>query len=261
MYGAVAGDIIGSIYEFKNHKSRAFPLFLESSFFTDDTVCTVAVAEALHDGSDPAHALKTWGTKFPNAGYGGRFAAWLRGSDMRPYNSLGNGAAMRVSPAGFLAESLDEAIDLAIKVTAVTHDHPEGIKGAVATASAIFMGYQGEDRDVIRTFIADKFGYDMTQSVDEIRPWYAFDETCPGSVPQALTCAFEAISYEEAIRNAISIGGDSDTVACIAGSVAEAMFGIPNDIAIEAENRLTSEMRQILCRMYRVRGRRNPAES
>jgi len=262
MYGAVAGDIIGSIYEFRNHKSRSFPLFIEGkSFFTDDTTCTMAVMEALLDDADPAVALRKWGAEFPDAGYGGMFRSWLCSPDMRPYNSFGNGAAMRVSPAGFLAYSLDEAIDFAIKVTAVTHDHPDGIAGAVATASAIYLAFHGEDRQSIRSFITERFGYDMSQSVDEIRPWYEFDETCPGSVPQALTCAFEATSYEEAIRNAISIGGDSDTIACIAGSVAEALFGVPHDVAVEAEERLTPKMRQLLCRMYQVSGRKNPAEN
>jgi ADP-ribosyl-[dinitrogen reductase] hydrolase len=145
-------------------------------------------------------------------------------------------------------------------VTAVTHDHPDGIAGAVATSSAIYLAYQGEDQPSIRSFVSERFGYDMSPSVDEIRPWYEFDETCPGSVPQALTCALEATSYEDAIRNAISIGGDSDTVACIAGSVAEALFGMPSEIAVEAEGRLYPSMKRLLERMYRDRGRHNPAE-
>ncbi|WP_043743873.1 ADP-ribosylglycohydrolase family protein [Paramagnetospirillum magneticum] len=261
MYGAIAGDIIGSIYEFENHKSRSFPLFTEgASFFTDDTICTMAVMEALLDDADPAVTLRKWGAEFPDAGYGGMFGSWLRRPDMPPYNSYGNGSAMRVSPAGFLAYSLDEAVELAIKVTAVTHDHPDGIAGAVATASAIYLAFHGEDRPSIRSFITDRFGYDMSQSVDEIRPWYEFDETCPGSVPQALTCALEATSYEEAIRNAISIGGDSDTIACIAGAVAEALFGVPHDIAVEADARMYPSMVRLISRMYQVRGRANPTK-
>ena len=260
MIGAVAGDIIGSVREFYNITSKEFDLFAYDAFFTDDTICTMAVAEALLDGTDPAVSLRKWGARFPDAGYGSMFRSWLRRPDMPPYNSYGNGAAMRVSPAAFLADSLEEAVQNAVKVTEVTHDHPDGLAGAAATATSIFLAYQGESAGEIRYFITDRYGYDMSQSVDEIRPWYEFDETCPGSVPQALTCALEGTSYEDAIRNAISIGGDSDTIACIAGGVAEAMFGVPHSIADTASNYLTEEMKALLGRMYSARGKKVPSE-
>ena len=258
MYGAVTGDIIGSTFEFRNVKKKSFDLFPEGTGFTDDTICTMAVLEALLDGTDPAKSLRAWGNRFPDAGYGGMFGSWLRRPDMPPYNSFGNGSAMRASPAGFLARSLEEAMELARRTSVVTHDHPDGIAGAEATAAAIFMAYDGESTDSIREFAEDRFGYDMSLSVNEIRPDYEFDETCRGSVPQAITCALEAISYEDAIRNAISIGGDSDTVACIAGGIAEARFGVPHDLAARADGYLTADMRELLVRMYHTRVRRCP---
>jgi ADP-ribosyl-[dinitrogen reductase] hydrolase len=261
MYGAIAGDIIGSRFEFANHKSKQFELFSQDCFFTDDTICTMAVINALVDGRDPARTLRSWGECFPDAGYGGMFRSWLNRPDMPPYNSFGNGAAMRVSPAGLLACSVEDAEELARKVTEVTHNHPAGMTGANATAASVYLAFRGEGPETIRSFVADRYGYDMTQTVDEIRPWYNFDETCPGSVPQALICALEATSYEDAIRNAISIGGDSDTIACIAGGLAEAMFRIPMEIAVEAEGFLTVGMRQLLGRLYSMAGRRCPADA
>lgn len=263
MLGAVIGDIVGSIYEFDNHRSKDFPFFGEGADFTDDSVLTFAVAESLLHGHEPRLALHRWAVRYPNRGYGGGFAAWLRTRELAPYNSFGNGAAMRVSPAALLANTLDEALGHARRVTVATHDHPEGIKGALATAHAIFLARFGAGPGEIRRTIEVRYGYDLDRTVDQIRPGYAFNETCQETVPEALVCALEARDFEDAIRNAVSIGGDSDTLAAIAGPVAEARFGIPDDIAEEAMRRLTDEMREVLHALYArseyghpVRGRR-----
>lgn len=252
MLGTIIGDIVGSVYEFNNFKSKGFePFFHERSRFTDDTVCTVAIADALTGGIHPAVSLKAWGEKYwENGGWGRSFALWLGSDDSKPYGSYGNGSAMRVSPAGLLATSLEEAIRLAHTVTGVTHDHPEGMKGAAATAAAVFLARSGTAQGEIRRYVAATFGYDLGRSVDEIRPGYVFNERCQDTVPQALTCALEASSYEDAIRNAISIGGDSDTIAAIAGGVAEALFGIPEDIATKGWSYLPQDMREVVSRLY-----------
>ena len=250
MLGAVIGDIIGSVYEFKAWKSREFPLFSERSEFTDDSVCTVAVAECLLDGNDPALSLRKWCHRYPGRGYGGNFAVWLRETEMGPYNSFGNGAAMRVSPAALLAKNLDEALQFAARVTAVTHNHPEGLKGAAAAVSAMRLALEGEAPERIRSHVAETYGYDLSRSVDEIRPDYRFNETCQETVPEAIVCALEASSFEEAIRNAISLGGDADTLAAIAGPIAEARFGIPEDIMKKGMARLPKDMRDVLERLY-----------
>lgn len=251
MLGAIIGDIVGSVYEFNNYKAKDFePFFHPRSFFTDDTVCTVAVADALVNGIDPAIALRTWGRRYEkNGGWGARFAEWLA-SDEGPYNSYGNGAGMRVSPAGLLAASIDDAIRLSDHVTGVTHNHPQGMRGAAATAVAIHLARTGMAASVIRAKIVARFGYGLSQSVDEIRSWYRYNERALDTVPQALTCALEATDYEDAIRNAISIGGDSDTVAAIAGGLAEALFGIPDKIANTAWQKLPVDMREVLTRLY-----------
>jgi len=256
MLGAIIGDIVGSVYEFNNFRSKDFePLFHRKAFFTDDTVCTVAVADALVNDRPPAEALKDWGTKYwENGGWGRSFALWLGSNSLAPYNSFGNGAAMRVAPAALLANSLEEAIELANQVTVVTHNHPEGLKGAAATATAGYLARVGRSQADIRAFITQTFGYDLSQSIDEIRPTYRFNETCQQTVPQALTCVFEATSFEDAIRNAISIGGDSDTIGAIAGGVAEAMFGIPEDIAERGWGYLPQEMREVLTALYAQAG-------
>ena len=256
MLGAIIGDIVGSVYEFNNYRAKDFqPFFSRKAFFTDDSVCTCAVADALVNNRHPAEALKEWGTRYwENGGWGRSFAIWLGSDSLEPYNSYGNGAAMRVGPAGLLATSLNEAIDLAYKVSEVTHNHPEGMKGAAATAAAIYMAKTGQSQSSIRGYVAETFGYDMTQTIDEIRPTYKFNETCQQTVPQALTCALEADSFEDAIRNAISIGGDSDTIGAIAGAVAEALFGIPDEIADDAWRRLPEDMRHILTDLYELTG-------
>lgn len=253
MIGAIAGDIVGSVYEWNNYKAKDFtPLFRQDCSYTDDTICTIAVADALLNNKLPAGCLKDWGLRyFENNGWGSSFRRWLKSPDDRPYKSWGNGAAMRVSPAALLASSLDEALAYSRKVTEVTHNHPEGLKGADATTTAIYLARQGESAASIRASIEKTFGYDMSATVDQIRPAYVFNESCQGTVPQALTCALEAVSFEDAIRNAISIGGDSDTVAAIAGPVAEALFGIPDWIRSEVESRLPGDMARLVAALYR----------
>ena len=261
MIGALVGDIVGSVYEFDNLKRTDFsPLFRADCKFTDDSVCTIAVADALLDGSDPARALLNWCERYPGRGYGGRFAGWLARRDLKPYGSFGNGSAMRVSPAGLLARSLAEARELATRVTVVTHDHPEGIKGAVATAEAIYLARTGASAGAIRRHVADAHGYDMARTTDTIRPVYQFNETCQETVPEALVCALEATGFEQAIRLAISIGGDSDTVAAIAGPLAEARFGVPDVIAQAARARLPADMLAVLDALYARAALRPPPD-
>lgn len=229
MLGSIIGDIAGSAYEFNNYRAKDFePFFHPKAAFTDDTVCTIAVADALIHNLCPAKTLKDWGERYwSNGGWGRSFALWLGSESLEPYGSYGNGAAMRVAPAGLLARSLEEANCMSAKVTEVTHNHPEGMRGSAATASAVYLAKTGSSAEEIRSYITEEFGYELFHTVDEIRPGYVFNETCQRTVPEALTCALEATSFEDAIRNAISIGGDSDTIAAIAGGVAEARFGIP----------------------------------
>jgi ADP-ribosylglycohydrolase len=257
MLGAIIGDIVGSVYEFNNYRAKDFtPFFHRRAFFTDDTVCTIAVADALVNARHPAEALKDWGTRYwENGGWGRSFALWLGSDDLGPYGSYGNGAAMRVAPAGLLATSLEDAVTKSNLVTEVTHNHPEGIKGAAATATAIYLARTGSSQNAIRGYIAETFGYDMSRTIDEIRPTYCFNESCQNTVPQALTCVLEATNFEDAIRNAISIGGDSDTIGAIAGGVAEALFGIPDDIADTAWRYLPEEMREVLTKLYERSGK------
>ena len=252
MLGAIIGDIVGSVYEFNNYRAKDFqPFFHPKAFFTDDTVCTIAVAESLVTGKEPSASLREWGRRYwDNGGWGQRFALWIASDDMGPYNSFGNGAAMRVSAAGLLARSVDEAIALSDRVTEVTHNHPEGMRGAAATAVAIHLARSGVSASNIRQTISKQFGYDLAPTVDQIRPDYRYNERSQDTVPQALICAFEAANFEDAIRNAISIGGDSDTIAAIAGSVAEALFGIGDEIATQGWSYLPQEMRAVLHALY-----------
>jgi len=254
MIGAVIGDIVGSVFEGTGFKSKRFPLFAPGCTFTDDTVCTVAVAEALVRGTPPAEALRGWGLRYPDRGYGAAFFAWLCSPDPSPYGSFGNGAAMRVSPAGLLARTPEEALAMARRVTEVTHNHAEGLKGAAATAHAIHLARSGLGPAQIRHEIAACYGYNLERPVDEIRPGYRFDITCQGSVPPALTCALEARDFEDAIRNAVSLGGDADTLAAIAGSLAEALYGVPDATAREGLARLPQEMIETLARLYETAG-------
>jgi len=250
MLGAIVGDIVGSIYEFDNHRSKEFALFGDEVTFTDDTVCTVALASALLDDLAPAPVLQTWCRRYPNRDYGGMFAWWINMPKAEPYNSYGNGAAMRVSGAAWLANSLDHALVLCDRITEITHNHEEGMKGARATCQAIYMALNGAPVEQIRMAIHEGYDYDLSQSIDEIRSTYRYNETCQGTVPQAITCALNANDFEDAIRNAISIGGDSDTVAAITGgSIAEPLFGIPETIANQAEQFLPEEFKSVIARV------------
>jgi len=250
MLGAVVGDIVGSIYETNNHRSKDFPFFDAGADFTDDTVHTAAVADALIHGHPPQQALYQWSVRYPGRRYGGAFSDWLDSGHLDPYYSGCNGAAMRVSPVALLASTLDEALDNARRISAATHCHPEGIMGALATTHAIFLARCAAGAGSIRREIELHYGYDLDRSVDMIRPGYRYSERCERTVPEAIVCALEARDFEDAIRNAVSIGGDSDTLAAIAGPIAEARFGIPDDIARAALERLTPEMRGTLRALY-----------
>ena len=228
MFGAIIGDIVGSRFEFNNIKSKEFEFFHENCSFTDDTVCTVAVADILLHNLDPASAVQKFCRDYPDAGYGGWFFQWIWHNEPKPYGSFGNGAAMRVSPPAFLNRhnNLEDALAAAERVTNITHNHEEGIKGAKAATHAIWLAFNGHLSPAIRKTIAQEYGYDLSRTVDEIRPIYKFDETCQRTVPEAIICALESESYEDAVRNAVSIGGDSDTLGAIAGPIAEALHGI-----------------------------------
>lgn len=279
MMGAIIGDIVGSVYEWHNIKTKQFPLFRKDCFFTDDTVMTVAVAEAVMNGGsdkDFIDAMKKYGRMYPDAGYGGRFGSWLFSDSREPYNSWGNGSAMRVSPVGWIMSCgfycrtgcwPTNGQDMARRSAAVTHNHPEGEKGAMAVADAIFIGrlYRGkwvEDygegpmlptvddcKSLIRRCMEEQYGYDLSKSLDEIRPTYKFNESCQDTVPQAVIAFLESTSFEDAIRNAISLGGDSDTLAAITGSIAEAVYGIPKWIMDEAWTFLDDPLRDV-CRRW-----------
>lgn len=235
MIGAIAGDIIGSVYEWDNIKTTDFPLFSPRCKFTDDTVLTVALADSILSGVPYTRKLKEYYQLYPHAGYGGFFHHWARSADMLPYNSFGNGSAMRVSPVGFVYDDLDTILREAERSAAVTHNHPEGIKGAKAVASAIFLARKGKSKIEIKEYIQNEFKYDLSPTIDNIRPFYRFDETCQGSVPQAIIAFLESTGFEHAIRKAISIGGDSDTIACITGGIAQAYYG---GIPIEIEEKV-----------------------
>lgn len=224
MLGAIAGDIIGSVYEVIDIKTTDFPLFSERSTFTDDTVLTVAVADSILNDIPYEINLKRYFRMFPHAGYGGTFWAWAGSESMEPYNSWGNGSAMRVSPVGFAYDTIDDVLREAKRSAEVTHNHPEGIKGAQAVAAAVFLARSDESRDRIRQFIEERFAYNLGEPLDEIREYYTFDVSCQGSVPQAITAFLESTDYEDAVRKAISIGGDSDTIACITGGIAQAYY-------------------------------------
>jgi len=246
MLGAIAGDIIGSVYEWHRVKTTDFPLFSEGSTFTDDTVLTVALADTVLHGGDYAAKMKEYYRLYPCAGYGGMFHAWAASPRSAPYGSFGNGSAMRVSPVGFAYGSLEEVLEKARESAAVTHDHPEGIKGARATAGVIFLARGGASKEEIRRWVEEDIGYDLSRTLDEIRPAYSFDATCQGSVPEAITAFLESRDYEEAVRLAISLGGDSDTLACITGGMAQAFYGgVPRPIAERALELLDGRLRSV----------------
>ncbi len=246
MIGAIAGDIIGSVYEFRQIKTKEFPLFHPRGRFTDDSVLTVAVAQAILTDGDYRRAVLEIGRRYPHSGYGGSFGRWLASADPKPYHSWGNGSAMRVSPVGFAFATADEVLREAERSADFTHNHPEGIKGAQAAALAVFLARTARDKELIRREIASRFGYDLARTVDGIRPTYGFDESCQRTVPEAIVAFLDATSYEDAVRNAVSLGGDSDTLACITGGIAEAFYG-PVPAAVRAQVRaiLTPELWEI----------------
>ena len=253
MLGAIAGDIAGSRFEWNNIKTKEFELFTPQCFPTDDSVMTLAAAKAILDcrgdysklAVNAVERMQETGRRYPDAGYGGSFLFWLFEENPTPYNSWGNGAAMRISPAGFAAKTLEEAKFLSAEITRITHNHPEGLKGAEATAAAIFLAKTGSSIAEIRDYINGNY-YNIDFTLDEIRDSYVFDVSCAGSVPQALEAFFESTGYEDAIRNAISIGGDSDTIAAITGGIAEAYYGVPDEIREKAMSFLDGFQTEIL---------------
>jgi len=255
MIGAIAGDIIGSVYEHYPIKTKDFAMFVPGCRFTDDSVLTVAVADAILSGRSYLASIKEIGRRYPGAGYGSSFMEWLHNDDPRPYNSWGNGSAMRVSPVGFAFNTEEEVLDQAEKTAEISHNHPEGIKGAQATALTVFLARTEHDREKIREQIRQRFRYNLDRSVDDIRStYYAFDISCQGTVPEAIIAFLDSSSYEDAIRNAVSLGGDSDTLACITGGIAEAFYGpvLPH-IREKVKDILTPDLwetTEIFCREY-----------
>lgn len=245
--GAIAGDIIGSAYEWDNVKSTDIPLFTPKADFTDDTVLTIAVADCILNNKDFSKTLWEYGNKYDNRGYGGNFSCWLESSDLEPYDSFGNGSAMRVSPVGFAYDNLYTVLEVAKKSAEVTHNHPEGIKGAQAIASAIYLARTERSKNEIKEFIISSFGYNLDFTLDKIRDEYLFDESCQGSVPQSIVAFLESTDFESAIRLAISIGGDSDTIACITGGIASAYYKkIPKKIIKFVSSKLPNEFIDIV---------------
>ncbi len=251
MKGGIIGDIIGSRFEANPRKSTNFELFRSNACqFTDDTVLTIAIADALLTERNYAANLKKWARAYPKAGYGGMFKRWSQSEDLAPYNSYGNGSAMRVSPVAYVGKSMEEVMELAKETAIVTHSHPEGIKGAQATACAIFLALERKSKDQIKEFVQSIFNYNLKIPVNKIRPSYRVNVTCQRSVPQAIRCFYEGNSYEEVVRLAISLGGDTDTQAAIAGGIAEAYYGIPDSIEHEGLSYLTEDLYTVVQAFY-----------
>lgn len=260
MYGAILGDIIGSPYEFdRGNKTKEFPLFCHKSHFTDDSVMTAAIAEALKKAIETGAitdevqtkelliaSMHKWGTRYPWAGYGQHFFRWLGSESREPYNSYGNGSAMRVSSAGWLFDDIETTRKVARWTAEVTHNHPEGVKGAESTAGCIYLARTGCSKEEIRNFATNIIGYDLSRTLDEIRPTYRHVESCQQTVPEAITAFLEGENFEDVIRNAVSLGGDTDTLACIAGSIAEAFYGVPEELKRECEHRLPKDLLDVL---------------
>jgi ADP-ribosylglycohydrolase len=247
MFGAIAGDVIGSVYEYYPMKDYDFSLFQPHSTFTDDTVLTVAVAHAILRGEGYDVSLKAFGRRYPGQGYGSMFNVWLHKAESEPYNSWGNGSAMRVSPVGFAFDSVDEVLKQAEKSASATHNHPEGIKGAQATALAIYLARAGGKKTKIKDEISSRFGYDLSRTLEEIRPTYTFNESCYRTVPEAIIAFLESDDYEDAIRKSVSLGGDSDTQACITGGIAQAYYkAIPRKIVERVNGLLPEEFLKIV---------------
>lgn len=258
MIGAIVGDIIGSVHEFGCGKRLDFPLFDPGCTFTDDTVLTVAVADCLLTGASYVDRFHEYTKTWPDCSYGGRFHHWIATGSREPYGSWGNGSAMRVSPIAWAFEDADAVLAEARRSAAVTHDHPEGVKGAQASALAVWMARTGASKEDIRTAIASRFGYDLARTCDTIRPGYSFDESCQGTVPEAIIAFLDANDYEHAIRLAISLGGDADTLACITGGIAAAYYGgVPREIQDRALGLLAAPLREVVdrfCARYAVAG-------
>jgi len=251
MLGAIAGDIIGSVYEFSNIKSTVFPLITDRSDFTDDTVLTIATADCILSNGKYPEYYKKYFRKYPGRGYGGNFSIWGESDDIDPYNSYGNGSAMRVAPVGYVSNKIGDVLEEAKSCAEATHNHPEGIKGAQAVASCVYLAKEGKKKEEIKEYIINNFGYDLNDSLDNIRPGYSFDVTCQGSVPQAITAFLESDDFEDGLRKAISIGGDSDTIACITGAVAEAFYGgVPEDIKSKVLLKLDEDMLETVSKFY-----------
>jgi ADP-ribosylglycohydrolase len=247
MLGAIAGDVIGSLHEGARTKTKAFPLLTPGSRFTDDTVLTVAVAECLLRGRDYVDAFHDYFDAYPTAGYGGTFLWWASSRRREPYQSWGNGSAMRVSPVAYAHSTLEEVLAAAKRCAEVTHNHPEGVRGAQATAAAVFLARTGSGKEDIRRYIEEQFGYFLDETLDQLRPTYQFDVSCQWSVPQSLIAFLESDGFEDAVRNAISLGGDADTMACIAGAIAEAYYGgVPDAIAGPVLERLDDRLRGVV---------------
>ena len=258
MIGAILGDMIGAPYEFdRGDKTKDFPLFSKGTHFTDDTVMTIAVANAFLDMNgkygpiedvlgEIIWFMQEWGHRYPNAGYGGMFYQWLHSENPHPYGSFGNGSAMRVSSVGWLFNSIEQTRDMARATAHVTHNHPEGIKGAEATASAIFLARSGKSKEEIRDYIVHEFHYDLSRTCDEIRPTYHHVETCQETVPEAITAFLEGEDFEDVIRTAVSLGGDADTLTCIAGGIAQAYYGVPDFMRLQGLERLPEDMKKVI---------------
>ena len=263
MYGAILGDIIGSPYEFdRGNKTKDFPLFSRNSKFTDDSVMTLAVADAFLSlppqvSDEDIHrflvrSMQTYGQAFPHAGYGGMFRRWLKAPHPQPYGSYGNGSAMRVSSAGWLFDDLETVRHMARLSAKVTHNHPEGIKGAEATASAIYLARTGSTKAEIKAYIEENFHYNLSRTCDEIRPTYRHVESCQETVPEAITAFLEGNSFEDVIRTAVSLGGDCDTLTCIAGSIAEGFYGVPEELKQQCREKLPEDLRKVLRRFEKT---------
>lgn len=249
--GAIAGDVIGSVYEFNHVLWKDFDLFLSYSKYTDDTVMTVANADWLVSGDSLMGIMQEYGNKYRGAGYGGMFYKWLVSCDPQPYNSFGNGSAMRVSPVGWAFNTLEETLAAAKQSAEVTHNHPEGIKGAQATAACIFLARTGKSKSEIKEYVEKTFGYNLNRTCDEIRPVYGFNETCQRTIPESIIAFLESTDFEDAIRLAVSLGGDADTMGAITGSIAEAYYKeIPEHIVTEVLKRLPEEFKEVMARFY-----------
>ena len=264
MYGALLGDMIGAPYEFdRGNKSKVFEMFNDEVAFTDDSVMTIAVAEGIMNaGLDADEAsmkaeivksMKIWGRKYPDAGYGAKFIWWLMLDDPNPYGSFGNGSAMRVSSVGWLYDSIERTREVARWTSEVTHNHPEGVKGAESTASAIYLARNGCSKEDIKNYIINEFGYDLSRTCDEIRPAYRHVEICQETVPEAITAFLEGTDFEDVIRTAVSLGGDCDTLTCIAGSIGEAFYKIPDNMIEECRNRLSKNILDVVDRFMEVK--------